>query len=82
MYLESEVGGREGNGVEVDARLQVISAQHRNTLSKARLQRTQGNQLQRKLGLIQRRTHFSQSYTNTTVCNVSTTPPLLNPQYL
>lgn len=39
-YLECEVGGGEGNGIEVDAGLQVISAQHRNGLSKARLTHT------------------------------------------
>lgn len=41
MYLECEVGGGEGNGIEADAGLQVISAQHRNALSKARLTHTQ-----------------------------------------
>lgn len=40
MYLECEVGAREGNGIEADAGLQVISTQHRNALSKARLKRT------------------------------------------
>lgn len=36
-YLESEVSTGEGDGVEVDARLQVVRTQHGDTLIKSRL---------------------------------------------